>query len=143
MSIDQSHACFTYGTLMCNDIMTAVCGGSPVAGQSATLRDYSRHPVRGEEYPGIRPAPGACVEGVLYSQLSATALARLDAFEGSQYQRMPIVVTMASGRQCNAWVYVMQPELHHLLLAENWDYDGFLTSGKSRFLERYLGFSRL
>lgn len=134
--------CFTYGTLMCADIMAAVCGHA-VRGEAATLRGYARHPVRDERYPGIRPDPRASVFGVVYRALGAEALARLDAFEGAQYQRRPVGVRLGNGEDIAAETYVFHPGLHHLLLPGDWCYEAFLNTGKAEFMHRYLGFFRL
>lgn len=134
--------CFTYGTLMCVDIMSAVSGRA-VSGEPATLAGFARRAVRGEDYPGIRPATDALVTGVLYRNLDATALARLDAFEGEQYQRQTVEVALADGSRVAADTYVIKAEHAALLSAEDWDFDAFLAEGKRRFESRYLGFSRI
>lgn len=134
--------CFTYGTLMCADIMSAVTGRQ-VAGESAKLDGFSRHAMRHEDYPGIRPASGAQVQGVLYSRLDASAFRRLDAFEGEQYQRETVEVTLLDGRRLKADTYVIKPEHAARLLPFDWDFEAFLASGKTRFQSRYTGFSRI
>ena len=134
--------CFTYGTLMCADIMSAVSARS-VSGEPAVLTGFSRHAVRDEDYPGIQPCPGGQVPGVLYRDLDITALTRLDAFEGEQYRRETVVVTLGNGATIAADTYVIQAEYASLLLPRDWDFDAFLAGGKSRFQARYLGFNRL
>lgn len=129
-------ACFTYGSLMCADIFRAIARQSCPA-EPAHLAGYRRHPVRGEDYPGIRPAAGAAVDGVLYRGLSATALARLDAFEGTQYRRETVTVRTGSGALIPAWVYVFHPAQTHRLGRGDWDADAFLRHGKTRFLRRH------
>ncbi|MEZ5625971.1 MAG: gamma-glutamylcyclotransferase family protein [Rhodocyclaceae bacterium] len=129
-------ACFTYGSLMCEDIFRAVAGQA-CAAEPAQLAGYRRHPVRGEDYPGIRPATGAAVDGVLYHGLSATALARLDAFEGAQYQREAVEVRTAGGTVVAAWVYVFHPAQVHRLGVGDWDAAAFMRHGKARFLRRH------
>ena len=137
----QTH-CFTYGTLMCADIMSAV-SGRPLSGEPARLDGYARHAVRDEDYPGIQPAPGAQVEGVLYRDIDAAALARLDAFEGDMYARETVRITLADGTSLVADTYVIRPQHRTLLLAEDWNFAAFLTHGKARFTRRYMGFSRI
>ena len=134
--------CFTYGTLMCADIMSAV-SGRKLVGEPASLGGYSRHAVRGEDYPGIRIHPNTRVQGMLYRNLDITALERLDAFEGEQYSRESVTVTLVDGSTIGADTYVIRPEYVSLLLPEDWDFDDFLAGGKARFQARYLGFSRL
>ncbi|THF60660.1 gamma-glutamylcyclotransferase family protein [Pseudothauera rhizosphaerae] len=134
--------CFAYGSLMCGDIMTPVAGAAfPAA--PAVLHGYARHPVRDEAYPAIVSSPGASVSGLLYRGLDATALQRLDAFEGEMYERSPVEVTLPDGSRVPAQTYVFRPAHAHLLLPGEWDFDAFLAHGKARFQARYLGFRRL
>ncbi|NCA70865.1 MAG: gamma-glutamylcyclotransferase [Sphingobacteriia bacterium] len=134
--------CFTYGTLMCPEIMSAVSGRA-LGGEPATLLGYSRHAVRDQDYPGIKPVAGARVQGVLYRNLDTLALRRLDAFEGEQYQRATIEVILPDGHRVSADTYVIKPEHASILLPGEWDFDSFLAVGKARFQSRYPGFSRI
>lgn len=134
--------CFTYGSLMCADIMHRVCAARPSA-QPARLDGYRRHPVVGEAYPGMVPAPDAQVDGMLYLDLPATAWPRLDAFEGSEYTRETVEVTLADGRRAAAWTYVFKPACVARLGPGEWDFARFLATGKARFTGQYLGFGQL
>lgn len=134
--------CFTYGSLMCEDIMSAVCG-MPVAGETATLAAHRRHPVRGEAYPGMLPTPGFSVAGVLYRGLPPAAVERLDAFEGPQYERASVTVTLTDGSRIEADTYLFRPELAGQLLPGDWDFERFLREGKPRFEQQYVGYDRL
>lgn len=135
--------CFTYGSLMCEDIMGAVCATAPLKPQPARLAGYRRAPVIGVEYPGMVPAAGQAVEGVVYLGLPAAAWPRLDAFEGDEYQRSEVEVELADGRRLMAWAYVFKPE-HAARLGEgDWDFARFLATGKARFEALYMGFDTL
>ncbi|MDX5364371.1 MAG: gamma-glutamylcyclotransferase [Pseudazoarcus pumilus] len=126
---------------MSPDIMRAACGMLPQA-VPAVLDGFSRHPVAGEDYPGIRPAPGHQVAGLLYLDVPAAPLDRLDVFEGEQYVREEVLVTLADGRTLTAWTYVFKPEYGHLLQAGEWHFEAFLTTARQRFRSRYIGFQR-
>ena len=76
---------FTYGTLMLPSVMEAVTGRR-FAAQKAMLHGYARFRVKGASYPGVVEAVGATTDGVLYLDVDAPSLARLDAFEGAFYQ---------------------------------------------------------
>ncbi|PKO57250.1 MAG: gamma-glutamylcyclotransferase [Betaproteobacteria bacterium HGW-Betaproteobacteria-19] len=141
MSNPHRH-CFTYGSLMCESIMFAVCG-MPLAATPAVLEGFSRHPVRDEDYPGMVPASGSTVNGVLYHDVPPAALARLDTFEGSQYLRITVKVKLAEGGMLDADTYVFRPEHAALLLPGDWDYANFLRDGRQRFERRYVGYTRL
>lgn len=139
MSLD---ACFTYGSLMCADIMTRVAG-IDLAGTPAGLSGHVRHPVAGEDYPGVVASPGGRVEGVLYRGLDPAALARLDAFEGEMYERLAVSVNPVGGETVMAWCYIFRAPYRHLLQPGDWSFADFLAAGKARFLARYLGFAAL
>ena len=81
------HFLFTYGTLMCEDIMNAVTGFCHKA-FPARLQDFRRLAVKHASYPGIIRAEGYFVEGWVYSGISDAALSLLDRFEGDMYKRL-------------------------------------------------------
>ncbi|GHT91687.1 hypothetical protein FACS1894116_00650 [Betaproteobacteria bacterium] len=134
--------CFTYGSLMYEPIMSAICA-SKCAGVPATLPGYRRHPIRDEDYPAMVPDAAASVSGILYRDLPAAALTRLDAFEGEQYVRRPVTVLSADGTQLDAESYIFRPQYAELLLPGEWDYARFLASGRHRFEQQYGGFRRV
>jgi len=128
--------CFTYGSLMCEDIFTAVTG-LEATGIEARLDGYSRHPVIGADYPGIRLAAAASVPGRLYIDLPALAIERLDRFEGDEYRRETVSVILADGSRSDAWVYVFDTTQHHRLGDTAWDFERFLRTGKAQFMQRH------
>jgi hypothetical protein len=127
---------------MYEPIMNAVCA-LKCAGVPATLTGYRRHPIKDEEYPAMVPAPAGSVSGILYHDLPASALARLDAFEGGQYVRHPVTVLSAAGQPVAAETYIFRPEYAELLLPGDWDYARFLATGRHRFEQQYSGFRRV
>ncbi len=131
--------CFTYGSLMWADIMARVCGRE-FASEPASLAGHRRHPVRGQDYPGLRPAPGGQVAGRLYRDVDAAAWARLDAFEGEEYERVDVVVALADGATLPAQVYRFRTEFAGRLLPGDWDAEAFAREGRERFIARYAGF---
>ena len=134
--------CFTYGSLMWADIMARVCGRE-FASEPASLADHQRHPVRGQDYPGLRIAAGGLVPGRLYLDVTEEAWARLDAFEGAEYERADIVVALADGRTLSAQVYRFRAEVADRLLPGDWDAEAFAREGRQRFIARYVGFEVL
>ncbi len=130
--------CFTYGSLMCEDIMGAVCAArAPFV--AATLDGFRRAPVIGEEYPGMVPAPGERVEGVLYLDLPESAWTRLDHFEGIEYSREQVSVRTADGRSLAAWTYVFKPEFASRLGPGACAVQRVLEAGKARFTAQVMG----
>ena len=134
--------CFTYGSLMWADIMARVCGRD-FASEPASLAGHARHPVRGQDYPGLRAAPGGLVPGRLYLDVTPEAWARLDAFEGEEYERVEVAVTLADGRTQAAQVYRFRPGFADRLLPGDWDVQAFVREGRQRFIARYVGFEVL
>ena len=137
--------CFTYGSLMCEDIMAAVCGEriDRMTARPARLAGFARHPVVGEAYPGMIPSPGSLVSGVLYLNLPATAWPRLDRFEGEMYERRLVRVQTEDGATLAASTYVFRPEFAQRLTDGEWDFAAFLREGKARFTTLYLGFRKI
>ncbi len=84
---------FTYGSLMFPEVWTRLVP-RPRASVAAVLDGYVREGVRGQSYPGIREQAGAHTAGRLYLDIDAQELARLDAFEGSEYQRESVTVRL-------------------------------------------------
>jgi gamma-glutamylcyclotransferase (GGCT)/AIG2-like uncharacterized protein YtfP len=137
--------CFAYGSLMCDDIMAAVCGVLPgtLTARPASVRDFVRHPVVGESYPGMVPGPTRSVTGIVYLNLPFTAWARLDAFEGEMYERQLVMVRVAGGASIEAETYVFRPQFAYRLAPGDWDFTAFMKEGKARFTTQYLGFDKL
>ena len=142
-------AAFTYGSLMSPEIMARVSGvpAASLVAQPAWLAGFARHPVRGEEYPGIVPDAGApTLCGVLYTDLPEMVWQRLDAFEGSEYERISVDVQLSpapEGATRTAWVYRFKDSLRDRLLPGDWDAEAFAHRGKARFEAQYLGFERI
>ena len=134
--------CFTYGSLMWADIMARVCGHE-FASEPASLAGHQRHPVRGQDYPGLRPTTGGLVPGRLYRELDASAWARLDAFEGEEYERADVVIALADGSALPAQAYRSRAEFAQRLLPGEWDPEAFEREGRARFIARYVGFDRV
>ena len=77
---------FTYGSLMFPNVWEQVVRGR-YASVKAALEDHARYAIAGESYPGMVAQTGATVEGILYLDIDAADIARLDTFEGHDYRR--------------------------------------------------------
>ena len=115
---------FSYGTLQFPLLITRISGIAQ-AGNPAVLQDYGCYTLTGAVYPGIRPEPGALTRGVVYDGLDGGVLARLDQFEGDEYQREQLEVQLTDAQSLEAWVYVIRPELRGRLSSTPWDRDRF------------------
>ncbi|WP_255580638.1 gamma-glutamylcyclotransferase family protein [Desulfopila sp. IMCC35006] len=133
---------FTYGSLMCSDIMYRVAGCKTGFTQ-ASLYNFFRSKIAGREYPGIIPQQGAMVPGVLYFDISAEALERLDIFEGEMYQRQEVEVINDTHDSVTAMTYIIKPQYRGLLTDKEWSFSEFLAVGKEKFEESYFGFQEI
>jgi len=133
---------FTYGSLMCDDIMLQVSGENP-RHQKARLNGFFCSQMHGETYPGICPDVEHIVQGVVYFNVNQSALARLDSFEGEYYQRNEITVLCSPQGEIVATAYIIKPQYNHLLTGKLWSYDEFLRHGKKAFEANYVGFKKI
>ena len=136
------NALFTYGSLMCEDIMFRVAGACQVAGD-AVLDGFRCLSVCDEEYPAIAPRENAVTRGVLYRNIAADGWRKLDDFEGEMYERRSVTVKLISGEEVSADTYVFRSEFHYLLTDLDWRFETFLKQGKQRFIEKYIGFKKI
>lgn len=86
---------FVYGTLMVDDVMSAVLrrGVRDLVKRDAVLSDHCRYAVRGKSYPAVVPRLGGRVEGIIVEGITSEDLRRLDEFEGDEYRRVTCFVT--------------------------------------------------
>ncbi len=133
---------FTYGSLMCPEIMERVAGRH-AASTPATLHHFRRSRLQDLDYPGIFPDDASRVAGILYLDLSEEAIGRLDDFEGEQYLRLTVTVELDDGHTQPAMAYVLKERYRPLATGEEWDFATFLAEGKKHFLATYCGFATL
>ncbi len=133
---------FVYGTLMDKEIFQIVTGERSSA-DLAILHGYIRKQVIDEVYPAIAEQSGHEVAGILYYNLTETALNRLDRFEGNQYDRCGLKVSLQAGQLIDAQVYVFAEKSKQRFAPDDWEFRTFLNSGKELFLRRYSGFREL
>jgi gamma-glutamylcyclotransferase (GGCT)/AIG2-like uncharacterized protein YtfP len=115
-----SRRIFAYGTLAFAPVMEALLGRRLPA-QSAVLPGYARYQVRGERYPGIVAEAGTATPGVLWEGLDAAAVALLDRFEGSLYERRAVRVRAGAAAELAAEAYVVAEARAGALSREPWD----------------------
>lgn len=133
---------FTYGSLMCGDIMHQVSGEKNLY-FPAQLKNYFCSCIKNEPYPGMHPSPGQTISGIVYVDLSSEALVRLDHFEGEYYERREVTVECLEIGTTPAFGYVVKPQYRHILTGTPWSYDEFLKNGKERFEKNYFGYGEI
>lgn len=126
---------FVYGTLQ-NPLIYQAVTGWVRTGQPAVLHGYARYRLRGLSYPGLIAEAGAQTEGLLYADLSAPELARLDAFEDDFYHRETVRVNAGPAGVVRAEVYLIPPARRALLEPRPWSLAEFMLTDGPDFLRR-------
>lgn len=101
----MSTTVFTYGSLMFPEVWQKLVRGQ-YRSSPANANGYARFAVLEARYPGMVLMEGASVDGVLYHDVDAADLERLDQFEGSEYRRDTITVMLADGSELTADTYI-------------------------------------
>jgi len=109
--------------------------------REARLYGFARRKVRHDVYPVVFPAERCDgVDGLVYLNVSAADIARLDHFEGEFYERQMHPVRIENGPDVAAAVYVLKDQYDHLIDSSEWDPQWFATEGLPTFLGQYNGF---
>jgi gamma-glutamylcyclotransferase (GGCT)/AIG2-like uncharacterized protein YtfP len=132
---------FVYGTLMYRDVFRRVVRGR-YRQSIAVLDGYRRKSIRGEDYPGIVNDPDGTVEGIVWFEVSASDILRLDEFEADEYQRVPAIVRDRSGQTVRVEVYRIRETHVHILEDVDWNREEFEHHGKARFQKVNFSFDR-
>ena len=126
----SSHV-FTYGSLMFDAVWSRVVQGR-YRSIEGSVAEHARFAIDGEDYPGMVPYGDARTTGLLYLDVDAGDLARLDEFEGTDYRREVVTVAAADGvaREAQTYIYLRVDRL----LGAPWAPEAFAMQ---RFLETY------
>ena len=124
----------TYGSLMFEPVWSAVVTGR-YSSRAVRVDGWQRYVIPGEDYPGAVLSAGSSMTGVVWEGVGAEDLARLDAFEGDQYERVRVLVEPDSRP---AWIYAWRGP--RPLASTLWDPDAFAQREvMARFLANHLG----
>jgi gamma-glutamylcyclotransferase (GGCT)/AIG2-like uncharacterized protein YtfP len=110
---------FAYGTLMFPDVWAKAAREECVS-RRAVLRGYEARRLSGVSFPGLIEAPEVSTPGLLYLNVSAEAIKRLDAYEDDFYVRVPVTVEAEGEGEMEAEVYLMAQEYRFMALPERW-----------------------
>ncbi|KAG0220964.1 hypothetical protein B0O80DRAFT_426211 [Mortierella sp. GBAus27b] len=147
--------CFFYGSLMEPKVLNTVTRPGPDPDHfavRATVKGYTRYTYHNQPFPGMIASqdPEEIVEGLLVFGHSDLELYRLDQFEGPEYPRTTLQVTVHgtvparytidnthdydAGTTLEAFVYVFTGPLEHLDLTRPWDYEAFKREHLSHWM---------
>ena len=101
---------FVYGTLLIEEIWMHLIGRIPDM-YPALLEGYHRYQVIQRAYPGLWHQEGAQTQGMWVDGLSRDEISVVDDYEGEEYQKVEVVVTLLikAKKQEKAMVYVRAP----------------------------------
>ena len=107
---------FVYGSLMSPRVLAYVIGHPHPHTAPASLSGFHRFAIRSRTYPALCRSSNEkeLVKGVLVMGLSESDIRKLDDFEGSDYERTPIKVTLENGQLVEAFTYVWAESDHDL-----------------------------
>jgi gamma-glutamylcyclotransferase (GGCT)/AIG2-like uncharacterized protein YtfP len=128
---------FCYGTLQIPVVLEAVIGRR-IRGTDAFLPNFAPFQVRQAEYPALVRAPGDCVRGRLYQDVTPPEFAILDRFEGRLYRRRRQVVLMNTGLRVQAWAYMVAPGREKQVTGSPWCLERFMRTEFPRFMQRFV-----
>ncbi|MEM9479615.1 MAG: gamma-glutamylcyclotransferase family protein [Verrucomicrobiota bacterium] len=131
---------FTYGSLVFPEVWMAVTRLS-CRKEEAKLHGYQNRRVKDATFPGILHTGRKedVVEGLLYLDVSAEALERLDRFEDTFYDRQTVEVSGGDSTFA-AEAYVVPAEQAHVLSNKIWDRGKFERDHLKDFLVRCCGY---
>ncbi len=133
---------FAYGTLLVPEIWTLVVGESSLS-KPATLSGHEIFRVKGGDFPGLVASKktGASVPGRVFLDLNPEAVARLDAYEDTFYERLPVNVTLTDSGEafsCDSYI-VPRAAAVEVLSNEIWTLEWFQAEAQTDYIRRMLG----
>lgn len=128
---------FTYGSLVFPEVWKSVTGAD-TRKERATLRGYRNLRVARATFPGIlySGVEDHIVQGIAYLDTTPDILERLDQFEDTFYQRMPVEILTEAGQILVAEAYTVPPEKAHVLTNEEWNMEVFEREHLRKFIDR-------
>lgn len=119
---------FVYGSLLVPGVRQRFIE-RVVTSLDAILEGYERRAFGDGTYPAIRIQPRSSVAGQVLLGLSTFDLWRFDEYEGAEYERRAVEVTLcATGERRKAQTYVVAAAHEKSLLAGDWSLERYVES---------------
>ena len=133
---------FAYGTLLVPDIWNSVVGES-FPSEPAVLPGFEIFRVIGGDYPGIVKSEraDAKVPGRVFYDLDEIAIGRLDAYEGTFYERLEVEcdhLDCEGEIHCSSYI-IPQPTAEEVLSDEVWTLEWFQAEAQDAYIGRMRG----
>ena len=128
---------FVYGTLMFEPVIRELVETMPIH-RVAEAHDVARLQFRDRDYPGLIESPGENVSGLLFTGLQPEVLEVFDRFEGSDYERRNVRLTVGT-----AEAYFVRDACRDQLSDIRWDPEAFQRDKLESYLEACRDFTSL
>lgn len=133
---------FAYGTLLVPDIWNSVVGES-FRSEAAVLPGFEIFRVIGGDYPGIVKSEraDAKVPGRVFYDLDEIAIARLDTYEGTFYERLEVEckhLDFEGEIHCSSYI-IPQLTAEEVLSDEVWTLEWFQAEAQDAYIGRMRG----
>jgi hypothetical protein len=103
------------------------------------LQGYDRKGIQDEVYPVIFPSSmESQVQGIVYLDVAAYDLVKLDQFEGEHFFRKTEQVLAPDMTLLPAEVYILKEEYYTFISPKEWDPVHFSTTGIQFFIHNYM-----
>ncbi|KAK9478558.1 hypothetical protein V1514DRAFT_330999 [Lipomyces japonicus] len=103
--------------------------------QHATLHGYSRSKINNVAYPAVIKDSKSSVKGMLVTGISDAELAKLDEFEGDEYERRAVeVITDEGKKRLHTNCYIWIDDIDRLT-GTDWNFDEFMGNKFNTWIE--------
>ena len=127
---------FIYGTLLHEPIRKSLTSYD-YPGEYGRLQGYAAKKVKGQSYPGLTAAPGACTRGMILFNVTPEDMQRLKDFEGAEYVLAQVKILRSNNEAIDCQAFLFHPGLLSRLSDEDWDFREFLNKDMEDFLENH------
>jgi gamma-glutamylcyclotransferase (GGCT)/AIG2-like uncharacterized protein YtfP len=128
------HRLFVYGTLRHRPLIEGLVGAT-VPSRPAMLGGHRLAVLRDRPYPGLIAEPGSVAEGAIVT-VDDHGLAVLDDFEGPEYTRTAVSVSLDDGSSVDAETYLLTGSSRRLVEPGVWRLDGFVAGAAEAWVRR-------
>ena len=98
------------------------------------MEGYGRYLLKNRAYPALVHEQGTRTTGTLYLDMDAAALALLDDYEDSCYEKQTIQVLTEDRRTLDALAYILPEQRREQLSFRLWNKEEFIQDELARFL---------